>query len=289
VQLIKEKDGAFMEKKETKLYLHLKKWLEKAALDYGMIEEGDRVLVGVSGGLDSLVLLDLMRTSMVFLPSFSVLAVNIDLGFDEDYETYKALEAYLKVGGYEYVMEKTDIGVFSHSDKNKKNPCFLCSRLRKKRIVEIAEDNGCNKIAFAHHKDDIIETLLLNMFYAREISTMVPNQPIFRGKFHIIRPLAYIAEELVKRYAGERDFPTMENRCPTSRTSKRVYIKNLLNELEKDNKDIRANIFKSMTHVKPEYLLTQKPGDVSGGNGGNIEDISFDTERGGKVGKKEIL
>jgi tRNA 2-thiocytidine biosynthesis protein TtcA len=289
VQLIKEKDGAFMEKKETKLYLHLKKWLEKAALDYGMIEEGDRVLVGVSGGLDSLVLLDLMRTSMVFLPSFSVLAVNIDLGFDEDYETYKALEAYLKAGGYEYVMEKTDIGVFSHSDKNKKNPCFLCSRLRKKRIVEIAEDNGCNKIAFAHHKDDIIETLLLNMFYAREISTMVPNQPIFRGKFHIIRPLAYIAEELVKRYAGERDFPTMENRCPTSRTSKRVYIKNLLNELEKDNKDIRANIFKSMTHVKPEYLLTQKPGDVSGGNGGNIEDISFDTERGGKVGKKEIL
>jgi tRNA 2-thiocytidine biosynthesis protein TtcA len=289
MQSMMEKDRALMEKKETKLYLHLKKWLEKAALDYDMIEEGDRVLVGVSGGLDSLVLLDLMRTSMVFLPSFSVLAVNIDLGFDQDYETYKALEAYLKAGGYEYVMEKTDIGVFSHSDKNKKNPCFLCSRLRKKRIVEIAEDNGCNKIAFAHHKDDIIETLLLNMFYAREISTMVPNQPIFRGKFHIIRPLAYIAEELVKRYAGERDFPTMENRCPTSRTSKRVYIKNLLNELEKDNKDIRANIFKSMTHVKPEYLLTQKPGDVSGGNGGNIEDISFDTERGGKVGKKEIL
>jgi len=286
---MKGNDRALMERKETKLYLHLKKWLEKAALDYGMIEEGDRVLVGVSGGLDSLVLLDLMRTPMVFLPSFSVLAVNIDLGFDEDYETYKALETYLKAGGYEYVMEKTDIGVFSHSEKNRKNPCFLCSRLRKKRIIEIAEDHGCNKIAFAHHKDDIIETLLLNMFYAREISTMVPCQSIFRGKFHIIRPLAYIAEELVKRYAGERDFPTMENRCPTSTTSKRVYIKNLLNELEKDNKDIRENIFRSMTHVKPEYLLTKKPGDVSEDND-VIEEISpHNIERGGKVGEKEIL
>lgn len=275
-------------KKETKLYLHLKKWLEKAALDYGMIEEGDRVLVGVSGGLDSLVLLDLMRTPMVYLPSFSVLAVNIDHGFDENYETYNTLEAYLKAGGYDYVMEKTDIGVFAHSDKNRKNPCFLCSRLRRKRIVEIAEDNGCNKIAFAHHKDDIIETLLLNIFYAREISTMVPNQSLFKGKFHIIRPLAYIAEELIKRYAGEREFPIMENMCPTSGISKRMYIKNLLNELEKDNKDIRENIFKSMTHVKPEYLLTNKPGDVSRDNY-SIEEISLDIERGGKVGKKEIV
>jgi len=248
-----------------------------------MIEEGDRVLVGVSGGLDSLALLDLMRTPMIFLPNFSVLAVNIDLGFEEEYETYKALEAYLKAGGYEYVMEKTDIGVFSHSEKNRKNPCFLCSRLRKKRIVEIAEDHGCNKIAFAHHKDDIIETLLLNIFYAREISTMVPNQPIFSGKFHIIRPLAYIAEELVKRYARERLFPIMENKCPTSRNSKRVYMKNLLDELEKDNKDIRANIFKSMMHVKTDYLLTQKPGEASGGNN-SIEEISLDMERGGTVG-----
>jgi tRNA 2-thiocytidine biosynthesis protein TtcA len=280
--------GGTEEKKETKLYLHLKKWLEKAALDYGMIEEGDRVLVGVSGGLDSLVLLDLMRTPMVYLPSFSVLAVNIDHGFDENYETYNTLEAYLKAGGYDYVMEKTDIGVFAHSDKNRKNPCFLCSRLRRKRIVEIAEDNGCNKIAFAHHKDDIIETLLLNIFYAREISTMVPNQSLFKGKFHIIRPLAYIAEELIKRYAGEREFPIMENMCPTSGISKRMYIKNLLNELEKDNKDIRENIFKSMTHVKPEYLLTNKPGDVSRDNY-SIEEISLDIERGGKVGKKEIV
>jgi tRNA 2-thiocytidine biosynthesis protein TtcA len=142
----------------------------------------------------------------------------------------------------------------AHSDYNKKNPCFLCSRLRRKRIFEIAAAEGCNKIAFAHHRDDIIETLLINMFYGREISTMMPNQKIFRGKLHIIRPLAYLQEELVKKYRRERDLPLMKNICPSSETSRRIYVKNLLSVLEKENKNIRENIFKAMSHVKPEYL-----------------------------------
>lgn len=155
-------------------------------------------------------------------------------------------------------MEKTDIGTVAHSDVNKKNPCFLCSRLRRKRIFEIADAEGCNKIAFAHHRDDIIETLLINMFYGREISTMMPNQSIFGGKLHIIRPLVYLSEALVKKYSRERRFPVLKNDCPTSKTSKRVYIKNLLNKLERDNKEIRDNIYKAMSHVKPDYLLQQK-------------------------------
>ena len=239
----------------TKLYLHLKKWLEKAALDYNMIAAGDRLLVGVSGGADSLVLLDLLNTPMLFLPSFSIVAVNIDLGFDATYQGYEVLDNYLKRNGYEYVMEKTDIGPRVHSDWARKKPCFLCSKMRRKRIVEIAEEHKCNKIAFAHHKDDIIETLLLNILYAREISTMVPDQPVFRGKFHIIRPLAYIHEGLIKKYAVERGLPVIKNMCPSENTSKRRYIKNLLDELEKDNKDVRDNIFKSMSNVKLEYLL----------------------------------
>jgi tRNA 2-thiocytidine biosynthesis protein TtcA len=130
--------------------------------------------------------------------------------------------------------------------------------LRRKRIFEIADAHGCNKIAFAHHRDDIIETLLINMFYGREISTMMPNQRIFDGKLHIIRPLAYLREDLVKKYSKERQFPVLKNDCPTSVTSKRGYIKNLLNELEHDNKEIRDNIYKAMSHVKPDYLLPQK-------------------------------
>jgi tRNA 2-thiocytidine biosynthesis protein TtcA len=242
------------EEKRTRLFLHLKKWLEKAVMDYGMISAGDRVLVGVSGGMDSLSLLDLLNTPMVYVPPFSLIAVNIDCGFDTGYEGYDTLEGYLREGGYDYVLEKTDIGPLSHSDYNRKNPCFLCSRLRRKRIFEIAAAKGCNKVAFAHHRDDIIETLLINLFYGREISTMVPKQTIFGGELNIIRPLAYIREDLVKKYAKEREFPSIENGCPTSRVSRRRYVKDLLNELERENPQIRENIWKAMVHVKPDYL-----------------------------------
>jgi tRNA 2-thiocytidine biosynthesis protein TtcA len=246
--------------KRTKLFLHLKKWLEKAAMDYSMIEEGDKVLVGVSGGVDSLSLLDLLNSPMVYIPRFSILAVHIDPGFDNTYEGYKILESYLAGNAYAYIMEKTDIGPLAHSDYNRKNPCFLCSRLRRKRLFEIAEAEGCNKIALGHHKDDIIETLLINLFYGREISTMMPNQSVFQGKLHIVRPFAYIAEELIKKYGAEQGLPVIENICPTGKTSKRVYIKNLLNEMEKENKDVRENIYKAMSHVKVDYLPGGKHG-----------------------------
>jgi tRNA 2-thiocytidine biosynthesis protein TtcA len=225
-------------------------------LDYKMIEEGDRLLIGVSGGADSFVLLDLLDSPMIFVPKFSFIAVNIDMGFDPEYIAYNQLGKYLQENNYQHVLEKTDIGLLAHSDFNKKNPCFLCSRMRRKRIFEIAAEKGCNKIAFAHHRDDIIETLLINMFYGREISTMMPNQSIFAGSLQIIRPLAYLREELVKKYSRERQFPTVKNECPTSENSQRSYIKKLINELERDNKDIRDNIFKAMSHVKPDYLLS---------------------------------
>ncbi len=241
-------------KKETKLFHHLKKWLEMAVMDYTMIEEGDRVLVGVSGGADSLALLDLLNAPMVFVPRFSVFAVNIDMGFDPSYRDYELLETYLQENNYAYVMEKTDIGPLAHSDYNRKNPCYLCSRLRRKRIFQIAEEKNCNKIALAHHKDDIIETLLINLFYGREICTMMPKQPVFQGAVSIIRPLAYVREELIKKYAKEREFPKIENKCPTSKTSKRIYVKKLLKRLEKDNKLIRENIYKALRHVKVDYL-----------------------------------
>jgi tRNA 2-thiocytidine biosynthesis protein TtcA len=246
--------------KRTRLFHHLKKWLEKAVMDYGMIAAGDRLLVGVSGGMDSMAMLDLLNTPMVFVPPFSLVVVHIDSGFDPDYAGYETLERYLQDGGYDFVLEKTDIGPLSHSEFNRKNPCFLCSRLRRKRIFEIAAARGCNKIAFAHHRDDIIETLLINLFYGREISTMLPDQTIFGGKLHIIRPLAYLQEELVKKYGKERGFPMIENGCPTSRTSRRRYVKDLLNDLGRENPQIRENIWKAMAHVKPDYL----PGKIDG-------------------------
>jgi tRNA 2-thiocytidine biosynthesis protein TtcA len=231
--------------------------MEKAIMDHAMIAEGDRVLVGVSGGADSFALLDLLDSPMIFVPKFSFIAVNIDMGFDPDGQAYGKIKEYFQENRYEFVMEKTDIGVLSHSTFNRKNPCFLCSRLRRKRIFEIADEKGCNKIAFAHHKDDIIETLLINLFYGREISTMIPKQSLFGGQLHIIRPLAYLSEELVKKYSYERQFPAIKNLCPSSENSKRAYVKKLLNQLEIDNPRIRHNIYTAMSHVKMDYLMTK--------------------------------
>jgi tRNA 2-thiocytidine biosynthesis protein TtcA len=240
--------------KKTKLFLHLKKWMEIAVMDYGMISAGDRVLVGVSGGMDSMALLSLLGTSMIHIPSFSILAVHIDPGFDRQGIGVEILSRWLKAGGHDFVIDRSDIGPVAHSDFNRKNPCFLCSRLRRKRIFEIAEQQGCNKIAFAHHRDDIIETLMINLFYGREISTMVPDQPVFEGRLHIIRPLAYLREALVKKYAVEQGLPVIENLCPTSPVSRRRYIKELLDRLEEDNPEIRDNIWKAMGHLKPDYI-----------------------------------
>ena len=247
--------------KRTRLHNHLNKWFEGASRDYDMIESGDRILVGVSGGTDSMVLLDLLRTPKYSTPGdYSILAVHIDLGFDGSGEDSVRLESYLKETEIDCVIDRTDIGPLSHSDYNKKNPCFLCSRLRRKRIFEIAGERGCNKIALAHHRDDMIETLLLNMFYGREISTMMPKQQLFGGTLHIVRPLAYIREELVKKFARERKLPVVGNRCPTSGNSRRRYIKELLNALEKDNPIIRDNLFRAMKNVKKDYMPRGKQG-----------------------------
>jgi len=227
-------------------------------MDHRMIEPGDRLLVGVSGGADSFALLDLLDSPMVFVPDFSMLAVHIDMGFDPEYMAYREIQKYLDDNRYQYVMEKTDIGLLAHSDFNRKNPCFLCSRLRRKRIFEIADRHGCNKIAFAHHRDDIIETLLINMFYGREISTMMPCQSVFGGKLHIIRPLAVLEERLIKKYRHERGLPTFKNACPSSENSRRNYVKKLLDSLEIDNPNIRHNIYTALGHVKPDYLPAKK-------------------------------
>ena len=235
----------------------LRKNMELAASDYKMIDAGDRILVGISGGADSLALLKLLTLKKIFVPDdIEILAIHLDLGFtDDNREHIQGLEEYFAKIGCEYHIEKTDIGPYAHSDENLLNPCFLCSRIRRTKIFKIADERGCNKIAYGHHKDDIIETLLLNIFFGREISTMKPKQPLFDGRFHIIRPLAYVREDVIKEYATQEDFPVFDNDCPTSGSSKRQYIKDLLNSIEKDHPSVKKNIFNAMKRVKTDYLL----------------------------------
>jgi len=234
----------------------IRKNMELAANDFKMIQPGDRIMVGISGGADSFVLLEMLSGRKIFIPQdISIIAVHIDLGFYGDNPIYyDKLRNYFEANGYEYHIEKTKIGTYAHSDKNRKKPCFLCSCFRRQRMIELADKFNCQKIALGHHKDDVIETLMINILFGRQISTMMPNQELFKGKFHIIRPLVYIWEKKIKQYAQKNDFPTFENPCPSAKTSKRIYIKKLLHDMEKAYKGIRENIFKSLSHVKGDYL-----------------------------------
>jgi len=238
----------------------IRKNMELAVSDFNMIQPGDRILVGLSGGVDSYVLLKLLSGRKIFITKdFSIIGVHIDLGFTgNDKSHLEKMEEYLRSNSYEYHIENTSIGTFAHSEKNRKNPCFLCSRWRRKRVIELADEFNCNKIALGHHKDDVVETLLLNIFFSREISTMMPNQELFKGKFHIIRPLVYIWERKIKRYAQQFDFPVFTSSCPSDGHSKRTFIKNLLLQLEKENPKVKENVFKSLRHVKKDYLWRLK-------------------------------
>ena len=221
---------------------------------YQMIADGDRILVGVSGGADSLSLMWMLIERRARVPiNYDLFAVYIDPGFDGSFA--EALEAYCQQLGFRLRVEYTDYGLRGHSSENRENPCFLCSRLRRKRLFEIADELGCHKLALGHNKDDVIETLFLNICYAGEISTMLPSQAFFQQKFTLIRPLAFADEELIRRFSKDQRFPDFENPCPTAKTSKRQEIKSLLRQLYKSNNKIKGNIFRSMSHVRSEYLL----------------------------------
>jgi len=234
----------------------IRKNIELAVNDFQMIQPGDRILVGISGGADSFTLLKVLSGRKIFIPQdITLIPAYVDLGFaGEDTSHIQALESYFEQNGYEYYIDRTTIGLFAHSEKNRKKPCFLCSRMRRTRLFEIADKFNCKKIALGHHKDDIIETLLINIFFAREIATMNPNQPFFKGKYHVIRPLAYVWEQKIKRYALMHEFPVFENLCPTAKTSHRNIIKTMLHDLERKQKGLKENIFKSLRQVKRDYI-----------------------------------
>jgi len=235
-------------------YRVLKRFVGRAIHRYGMIRKDDRILVGLSGGMDSLTLMwilsDLQRRAPV---SYDLLAVHVDPGFSGGFS--ERLMEYCRKMGYRLRVEKTSDGPLAHSAENRENPCFLCSRLRRKRLFEIAEETGCNKIALGHNKDDLIQTLFINMFYAGEIGTMAPVQSFFENRFTVIRPLAYTEERTIRWFAGRQGFPAFVNPCPSAGRTKRSEIKTLLESLYRKNPKIKGNIFRSMSHVNTDYLL----------------------------------
>ncbi|MBI5144675.1 MAG: tRNA 2-thiocytidine(32) synthetase TtcA [Candidatus Omnitrophica bacterium] len=230
---------------------YISKRVGKAMVDYQMLADGDKVCVAVSGGKDSLTLLRVLNDRRKFVPiKYELLAVHIDLGYPCQHP--KILAEYFKKLGVNYHIEKVDI----LKGKTRKDiSCFWCAWNRRKALFETANRFGCTKVALGHHKDDIVETILLNLFFQGEISAMSPKQELFKGKIVIIRPLAYVDEDMIKRFAREADFPHEKCACPNSITSQRTKISQIISQLKRVCPEVKTNIFKSVKRIKKDYLL----------------------------------
>jgi tRNA 2-thiocytidine biosynthesis protein TtcA len=233
------------------LGFYISKKIGKAIIDYNMLAEGDKVAVAVSGGKDSLSLLHILNERRAFVPiKYDLVAIHIDSGYPHSYS--KKLEAYFRKAKINYHIEKIDA---LKNTKKKDINCFWCSWNRRKALFETVDRLGIKKIALGHHKDDIVETILLNLFFHGEISSMNPRQELFSGRIVIIRPLAYVEEDLLRRFAKQQKFPNDNCRCPNSLISHRSKISRIIKELEKTCPEVKTNIFRSIKRINKDYLL----------------------------------
>jgi tRNA 2-thiocytidine biosynthesis protein TtcA len=227
----------------------MKRLMGRAISSFRMIVDGDRVVVAVSGGQDSISLLWLLRERLKRIPiRYDIIAVHVELGFGQN--TGKKMEEFFIRNAFDYAIINSTFGPCAHSDKNRENPCFLCSRLRRKAIFEKAAELKCNKIALGHHRDDFIETFFLNLLFAGSASTMQPVQDFFNGALTLIRPLCLLDEAIIKGYADEMRLPVIESGCTTARSSKRAQIKSLLTNLYHTNRKIKGNIFNAIQRME---------------------------------------
>ncbi|MFA5356482.1 MAG: ATP-binding protein [Candidatus Omnitrophota bacterium] len=230
---------------------YISKRVGKAIMDYKMVSDGDKIAVGVSGGKDSLTLLRVLADRKKFVPiKYDIFAVHIDLGYSR--QTSRMLAGYFKKLGIGYRIEKVDI---LKGKKMRDISCFWCSWNRRKALFETANRFGCTKVAMGHHKDDVIETILLNMFFHGEISAMSPRQELFGGKITIIRPLVYVEEDMIRRFSKSAGFPKEKYSCPNSSVSNRAKVAGIIKEMKKACPDVKTNIFRSVKRIKADYLL----------------------------------
>lgn len=239
-------------KTEEKTLYNLRNKFQKAMKEYCLIENHDHILIGLSGGKDSLALVELLGERMkVHVPDFKVTAAHITVSNIPYKSDLEYLKTHCEKHGIDFVHKETS---FEMENERKKSTCFICSWNRRKALFEIAKELGCNKIALGHHLDDMVETLLLNMIYQGSIQTMPPKLKMTKFDMTIIRPLALIHEKELKEMERIRNYRKQIKNCPYEKESSRKDAKKLIAELEKWNPDVRSSLLASMQNIYPDYL-----------------------------------
>lgn len=217
-------------------------YVRKAVDDYDMIQENDKIAIGISGGKDSLTLLYALHGLRRFYPKhFSIHAVTVDLGFQNlDLEEIKALCRSLEV---EYHIVETDIAKIIFEDRKETNPCSLCAKMRKGALNDAVKAIGCNKVAYAHHKDDVVETMVMSLIFEGRFHTFSPVTYLDRTGLTVIRPLLYMNEADVIGFINKYQVPVVKSPCPADGNTKREYIKELLKHLNQENPGVKERMF----------------------------------------------
>jgi tRNA(Ile)-lysidine synthase TilS/MesJ len=250
-----EKDSQQMKeltKEELYTLFKIKKRVDKTIRMYGLIEENDKILIGLSGGKDSLALVEILGEKMkIFNPKFSLLAVHISMKNIPYQSDISYLKEHCDKFNIPFIHQITS---FDESTDKRKSRCFLCSWNRRKALFEIAKANNCNKIALGHHQDDILETLLMNMTFQGAIGTMPPLTQMYKFDMKIIRPFAMNKETEMMELLRIRQYKLQKKNCPYEKESHRSDMKKLLAEFEKMNPEFRSSMWSAMENIQTDYL-----------------------------------
>lgn len=231
--------------------------VRRAADDYEMIQDGDKIAVGISGGKDSLTLLYALSTLRRFYPHpFELHAVTVDLGFEN--LNLGKIEALCKELDVPYTIVQTQIASIVFDQRKEKNPCALCAKMRKGALNEAIRGAGCNKIAYAHHKDDVVETLMLSLIYEGRFHTFAPVTFLDRMNLTVIRPLVYMKEADVIGFVHKHDVPVVKSPCPADGHTRREYVKQLLRQLNLENPGVKDRMFTVVQSGLAEWRVHEK-------------------------------
>lgn len=216
--------------------------VRKAVEDYDMIQDGDRVAVGISGGKDSLVLLGALANLSRFYPKkFTVLGLTLDMGYNAD---YSAIKEYCASFGVEHIVKYTNIKEIIFDERKEKNPCSLCAKMRRGALNDFAIENGCRRVALGHHNDDVLETFFLSLLYEGRINCFSPVTYLDRTDIYQVRPLIYAREGDIRGVVRRNNIPVLESSCPANGNTKRQEMKDLIAKIDKEtNPGFKRRLF----------------------------------------------